>query len=184
MYEVQNYIVCWWVQYIYILPSNVAIYVYYMYVAMYNLPTECMNACMYVGVCVEGQCGDVEGVNFILVFKSKALPTHSSWCCVSVVVSCASETVHTFMYVSSTSLARCSEGLVYIPAFRVAKIIATVCSTVPMWDLLVLYVGVWRGPGYCLYYIIELYYLTVNIRFVMKVESTICALGISVNQEI
>ena len=36
-----------------------------------------------------------------------------------------------------------------------------------------------EGPGYCLYYIMELYYLTVNVRFVMKVESTICALPVN-----
>ena len=139
---------------------------------------------MYVRVYVEGQCGVEWGWWWELTLH---------WCIANTppvdvmclfVVGCASEAVHMFMYILSTSLARCSEGLTCIPAFRVATISETVCSTVPMWDLLVIYVGVWRGPVYCLYYILELRYLTVNIRFVMKVESTICALGISVNQEI
>ena len=54
--------------------------------------------------------------------------------------------VHMFMYILSTFLARCSESLTCIPAFRVAKISETVCSTVPMWDLLVICGGV-EGPG-------------------------------------
>ena len=139
---------------------------------------------MYVRVYVEGQCGVEWGWWGELTLHWYIANTPPVDVVCLFVVGCASDAVHTFMYILSTSLARCSEGLTCIPAFRVAKISETVCSAVSMLDLLVIYVGVWRGPVYCLYYIMELYYLTVNIRFVMKVESTICALSISVNQEI
>ena len=144
-----------------------------MYVAMYNLPTECMIACTYV--CMwRGQCGVEWGWwgELTLHWCIANTPPVDVMCL--FVVGCASDAVHMFMYILSTSLARCSESLTCIPAFRVATISETVCSTVPMCDLLVICGGV-EGPGvlFVLYHRIA---LSDNVRFVMKVESTICAL--------
>ena len=129
---------------------------------------------MYVRVYVEGQCGVEWGWwgELTLHWCIANTPTVDVVCL--FVVGCASDAVHMFMYILSTSLARCSESLTCIPAFRVAKIGETVCSTVPMCDLLVICGGV-EGPGvlFVLYHRIA---LSDNVRFVMKVESTICAL--------
>ena len=112
---------------------------------------------MYVRVYVEGQCGVEWGWWGELTLHWYIANTPPVDVVCLFVVGCASDAVHTFMYILSTSLARCSEGLTCIPAFIVAKICETGQHSSILWDLLVICGGV-EGPGvlYVLYHRIAL----------------------------